>query len=92
MNDYQYILDKFAGIVSGTIWKLRRVTMKDTIMMIRERKGFSSHQATITIREDRDGSRIFSITGPKGCSIELPWEDVLQAGMEFVNKVASDEK
>ena len=90
MNDYQYILDKFAGIVSGTIWKLRRVTMKDTTMKIRERKGFSVHQATIVIREDEDGSRVFCIMGPKGCDIEMPWEDVLEAGMEFVKKVAEE--
>ena len=66
--------------------------MKQTIMIIKERKGFSSHQAIISIREDSDGSRIFSIIGPKGCSIELPWEDVLDAGMEFVKKAAENEK
>lgn len=91
MKEYEYVLDRFAGIVAGTLVKLGRLTMKDTIMTLRVRKGFSVHNATIGIIEEEDGSRVFSITAHKdGTRIEVPWEDVLEAGMEFVKKVAEE--
>lgn len=64
--------------------------MKHTTMKIMEKRGFSVHQADIVVREDHEGVRTFAIHGPKGCDIELPWDDVLEAGMEFVRKVAEE--
>lgn len=61
-----------------------------TIMKIMEKKGYSNHQAVLLVSEDIEGVRTMTIHGPKGCLISIPWEDVLQAGMEFVKKVAEE--
>lgn len=61
-----------------------------TIMKIMEKKGYSNHQAELLVSEDIEGIRTMKIHGPKGCLISIPWEDVLQAGMEFVKKVAEE--
>jgi len=61
-----------------------------TIMKIMEKKGYSNHQAVLLVSEDIEGVRTMKIHGPKGCLISIPWEDVLEAGMEFVKKVAEE--
>lgn len=61
-----------------------------TTMKIMENKGYSKHEAVLLVSEDIEGNRALHIHGPKGCMISLPWDDVLEAGMEFVKKVAEE--
>lgn len=89
-EEYKYVLERFAGIVAGTLVKMGRITMKNTIMKMSDGHGFSNHNATISITENEEGERFFHIYGPKSMIITMPWEDVLEAGMEFVRKVAEE--
>lgn len=64
--------------------------MKQTEMKIRDRKGFSVHNVVLEIRGEDARADTLIIHGPYGgCSYELPWKDVLDAGMEFVKKEAN---
>lgn len=65
--------------------------MKQTEMKIRDRKGFSVHNVVLEIRGEAARADTLIIHGPYGgCSYELAWKDVLDAGMEFVRKVAEE--
>ena len=58
--------------------------MKQTEIKIIERKGYSVHKAILEVRgEDTRADRII-VHGPKGCTIELKADDVMDALYSFV--------
>lgn len=65
--------------------------MKQTEMKVRGRDGLSVHNVVLEIRGEDARADALVIHGPYGgCSYELPWKDVLDAGMEFVRKAAEE--
>lgn len=60
--------------------------MKQTEMKIKERKGFSVHNALLEVRgEDAHADKLI-IHGPTGCEIELKADDVTAALYDFVRE------
>ena len=65
--------------------------MIKTTMKIMEKRGFSNHDAALFVHADPEGVKELSIHGPKGCTIMLPYDDVIAAGMAFYKEVKNDE-
>lgn len=64
--------------------------MRQTEMKIRERKGFSVHNAILEVRgEDAHADKLI-IHGPTGCEIELKADDVTAVLYGFVREAAKE--
>lgn len=61
--------------------------MLKTKLQIMGKRGYSNHEAVLIVTEDVEGKTILHIIGPKGCDLTLPWEDVIEAGMIFVESM-----
>lgn len=59
---------------------------KQTEMKIRERKGFSVHNAVLEVRGEDTHAEKLIIHGPKGCEIELKADDVTAVLYEFIKE------
>lgn len=69
------------------------MNMKQTEMKIRERKGFSIHNAVLEVRGENEHAKNahaekLIIHGPTGCDIELKADDVIAALYDFVKSVS----
>ncbi len=60
--------------------------MKQTEMKIKERKGFSVHNAVLEVRGEDAHAEKLIIHGPTGCEIELNADDVTAALYEFIEE------
>lgn len=64
--------------------------MIQTEMKFRGRNGLSVHKVVLEVRGEAATADVLIMHDPYGCSYELPWQAVLDAGMEFVTKVAKE--
>lgn len=65
--------------------------MIKTTMKIIEKRGFSNHDAALFVHADPEGVKELSIHGPKGCTIVLPFDDVIKAGMTFYEDMNNED-
>lgn len=64
--------------------------MKQSTMKIREQRGWSTHSVIIDVNGNRTHAETIIIHGPKGCTIELEADDVVEALYSFVRTEHED--